>query len=411
MQDIQLLVRVHSLYSLALHDAHLHPGACHAWLARGGRGDTDDAAGASEEIIRQECGIGKLLLKSTSYQHVAFEFLLHAGIIEIRRCGRLLSFAAPKFLRHEPLPPCDLERICRGLSLSPHDIVASHWIDNGPGWRGILLKSDAQVRSLTVDSGRATLHPPANTFDWPATGFAPAPTRSYLSECACSCTWSYGLGCHCTLPRWGHIRIRSAPSRTQLYASCAHSPPGARLFPLCIRDNHRRPVHGLCSPASCTHAFEPRFYFNICFTDPLPSAAFVHPQSTGSLHAAFGVWLIGHPPSTLCPCAPWQAFDRIIFRCRVSAQQVHGKAGKRSPLSLLRFAFNAEIALAIRRRAIYSGFIRHRRLIKRSQGSQLQREGVVHVEQQVQRFSIEGCSSSHNIREIEFGLEESACKW
>ena len=188
--------------------------------------------------------------------------------------------------------------------MSPHDIVASHWIDNGPGWRGILLKSDAQVRSLTVDSGRATLHPLANTFDWPAAGFAPAPTRSCLSECACSCTWSYGLGCHCTLPRWGHICIRSAPSRTQLHASCAHSPPGARLFPLCIRDNHRRPVHGLCSPASCTHAFEPQFYFNICFTDPLPSAAFVHPQSTGSLHAAFGVWLIGHPPTPPALFAP-----------------------------------------------------------------------------------------------------------
>jgi predicted PhzF superfamily epimerase YddE/YHI9 len=65
----------------------------------------------------------------------------------------LLSFAAPAFLRHGPLPACDLERICRGLRLSPQDIVASNWIDNGPGWRGIVLKSDTQLRSLSVDAG------------------------------------------------------------------------------------------------------------------------------------------------------------------------------------------------------------------------------------------------------------------
>lgn len=35
-------------------------GACHAWLARGARGDSLDCAGAAEEVIRQECGIGKL---------------------------------------------------------------------------------------------------------------------------------------------------------------------------------------------------------------------------------------------------------------------------------------------------------------------------------------------------------------
>ena len=80
-----------------------------------------------------------------------------SGIVDIRRCGGLLSFAAPKFLRHGPLSPDDLQRICRGLSLSPHDIAASHWIDNGPGWRGIVLRSDAQLRALSVDAGAAPL--------------------------------------------------------------------------------------------------------------------------------------------------------------------------------------------------------------------------------------------------------------
>jgi hypothetical protein len=65
----------------------------------------------------------------------------------------MLSFAAPKFLRHEPLPPSDLNRICQGLHITPQDIVASHWIDNGPGWRGVVLKSDVKLRSLTVDAG------------------------------------------------------------------------------------------------------------------------------------------------------------------------------------------------------------------------------------------------------------------
>ena len=75
--------------------------------------------------------------------------------MDIRRRGVLLSFAAPKFLRHEPLSPDDLDRICSGLSLSPHDIAASHWIDNGPGWRGIVLRSDTQLRALNVDPGAA----------------------------------------------------------------------------------------------------------------------------------------------------------------------------------------------------------------------------------------------------------------
>ncbi len=80
-----------------------------------------------------------------------FEFV--SGIVEIKRRGPLLSFAAPKFLRHEPLAPSDLDRICRGLHLSPDDIAASHWIDNGPGWRGVVLKSGALLRSLAVDAG------------------------------------------------------------------------------------------------------------------------------------------------------------------------------------------------------------------------------------------------------------------
>jgi predicted PhzF superfamily epimerase YddE/YHI9 len=146
LRVIQHLVRARPRHTLHVtrHTSHvtshvachsLTPGACHAWLARGGRGNSSAAgavADSHDEVILQQCGI---------------------GVVEIRRTGSLLSFAAPKFLRHEPLSPSDLDRIHRGLNLTPDDIVASHWIDNGPGWRGIVLKSDAHVRALSVDGG------------------------------------------------------------------------------------------------------------------------------------------------------------------------------------------------------------------------------------------------------------------
>jgi PhzF family phenazine biosynthesis protein len=102
-----------------------HPtlGSCHAWLQAGGkpRGDT----------IVQECGV---------------------GLVKLRRTSDRLAFAAPPLRKSGPLPEADLELIARGLGVARADIVGHAWCDNGPNWRGVLLKSAEQVLALKPDA-------------------------------------------------------------------------------------------------------------------------------------------------------------------------------------------------------------------------------------------------------------------
>lgn len=106
-----------------------HPtlGSAHAWLAAGGQ--PKDPA-----VIVQECG---------------------AGSISIRRDDDLLAFAAPPLLRSGPIDPELLARRIRQLGLRASDVVDSAWIDNGPGWMGLLLESADAV--LAVDAPAETI--------------------------------------------------------------------------------------------------------------------------------------------------------------------------------------------------------------------------------------------------------------
>ena len=101
-----------------------HPtlGSCHAWLEAGGR--------PKAEIIVQECGV---------------------GLVRIRRHGERLAFAAPPLQKSGPLPEEDVQLIARGLGVGRGDIVAHAWCDNGPNWRGVMLKSAEQVLALKPD--------------------------------------------------------------------------------------------------------------------------------------------------------------------------------------------------------------------------------------------------------------------
>jgi len=102
-----------------------HPtlGTAHAWLAAGGRP-------AGEHVV-QECGV---------------------GLVKIRRDGARLAFAAPPLRRSGPLDEADLALIARGLGVARADIVAHSWCDNGPGWRGVMLRSAEQVLALRPDA-------------------------------------------------------------------------------------------------------------------------------------------------------------------------------------------------------------------------------------------------------------------
>ncbi|CCO31098.1 hypothetical protein BN14_05132 [Rhizoctonia solani AG-1 IB] len=101
-----------------------HPtlGSCKAWLESGGKPKNSDK-------IIQECGIGLVTIKLDS------------------STGRL-SFAAPDFIREGDVSAEDLKRICDAMGIDTSEVLASRWIDNGPGWAGLLLKSADAVLSV-----------------------------------------------------------------------------------------------------------------------------------------------------------------------------------------------------------------------------------------------------------------------
>jgi len=99
-----------------------HPtlGSCHAWLRAGGQ--------PKGEHVVQECA---------------------AGLIPIRQAVETLAFAAPPLVKDDPVSEIELARIVAGLGVSAGDVLRSQWIDNGPGWVGVMLKS--RVALLAVE--------------------------------------------------------------------------------------------------------------------------------------------------------------------------------------------------------------------------------------------------------------------
>ncbi len=95
-----------------------HPtlGTCHAWLESGGRP-------RDPERMVQACA---------------------AGLVEVRRHGDGLAFAAPPLRRSGPVDEADLGVVAASLGISRDDIQDAVWADNGPGWMALLL-SDAEA--------------------------------------------------------------------------------------------------------------------------------------------------------------------------------------------------------------------------------------------------------------------------
>jgi len=101
-----------------------HPtlGSCHAWLANG-----DVPRGG--EIV-QECGI---------------------GLVRIRRDAAGLAFEAPPLQREGPLDPSLRERVRAGLGVAVDELVDAQWVDNGPPWLALRLRSRAAVLAVRPD--------------------------------------------------------------------------------------------------------------------------------------------------------------------------------------------------------------------------------------------------------------------
>ena len=130
-----------------------HPtlGTCHAWLTGGGipqRGD----------VVIQECD---------------------AGLIGLRPIDGALAFAAPPLLRSGPVDDETLRRIVSALGVDRADIVDAQWVDNGPGWVGVLLDSADAVLALRpgsadLDVGVAGPYPAGSPEAFEVRAFTPA---------------------------------------------------------------------------------------------------------------------------------------------------------------------------------------------------------------------------------------------
>ncbi len=105
-----------------------HPtlGSAHAWLAAGGRPQTDG------ELV-QECG---------------------AGLVRVRRDGPRLAFAAPPRRRTGPLGDAEIAVIEDAIGIPSSEWVAHEWGDNGPPWMMVQLAGDATVRDVWVDRSK-----------------------------------------------------------------------------------------------------------------------------------------------------------------------------------------------------------------------------------------------------------------
>jgi len=99
-----------------------HPtlGSCRAWLDAGG--EPHDAG-----TIIQECG---------------------AGLVTIRQVDDRLAFGAPPLIRSGEVDKPTIDEVCTFLSIDADEIVDIQWIDNGPGWLGVLLKSAEDVLAI-----------------------------------------------------------------------------------------------------------------------------------------------------------------------------------------------------------------------------------------------------------------------
>jgi PhzF family phenazine biosynthesis protein len=109
-----------------------HPtlGSAHAWLEAGGV----PAGGPAGDQVVQECGAGLVTIRRTTTD-----------------ARSRLAFAAPPLTRSGPVDAADVAGICRALRISESAIVETTWIDNGPGWVGVLLADAAAVLALEPD--------------------------------------------------------------------------------------------------------------------------------------------------------------------------------------------------------------------------------------------------------------------
>ncbi len=100
-----------------------HPtlGTCQVWLDGGG-------VPQSEGVVVQQCD---------------------AGLVPISRSDAdRLAFRAPPLMRSGPAEPDVLAEAVAAIGVDHDTVIDAAWIDNGPGWLGLLLPDAATVLAL-----------------------------------------------------------------------------------------------------------------------------------------------------------------------------------------------------------------------------------------------------------------------
>ena len=128
-----------------------HPtlGSAHAWLTHGG-------SPREPGVIVQECGV---------------------GLVKVRRDeNSLLAYCAPPLLRSGQVEDELISEAAESLGIDRGKIINAAWVDNGPGWLGILLSSAEEVLAIKFPSTRLTLgvvgaYPSGSTFAYEVRAF------------------------------------------------------------------------------------------------------------------------------------------------------------------------------------------------------------------------------------------------
>jgi len=122
--DADYRVRIFTLERELPFAGHPTLGSCHAWLTAGGQPQ-------AASHVMQECGV---------------------GLVTVRRDGAKLAFAAPPLIRSGPVDEADLVDAAQLLRIPRAEIQDAQWVDNGPGWMAVMLRSADAV--LAVEPAR-----------------------------------------------------------------------------------------------------------------------------------------------------------------------------------------------------------------------------------------------------------------
>lgn len=121
-------LRIFSLNTELSFAGHPTLGTARAWLDAGG-------APKQPDVVVQECD---------------------AGLVPIRIEGDRLAFSAPPRLRQGPVDRELVTTLIEILGIRREHVLDAEWLDNGPGWVGLLLDHADTVLQLRPD---ASAHP------------------------------------------------------------------------------------------------------------------------------------------------------------------------------------------------------------------------------------------------------------